>query len=129
MTSHLFAFAFAIFACSATASAQPMACPQFFPGGQPPEVTNPKLAQRTTFLCNDAYAALASGVTRGALWSAERLTAASLAAARGIPCQGTFHPDGRLPRANRAQLDDCRRSGYDRGQMTPSGNMPDARAQ
>ena len=129
LTSRLFAFALAAFACSAPASAQPAACAQFFPGGQPPEVTNPKLAQRTTLLCNDAYAALASGVTRGALWSAERLTATSLAAARGIPRQGAFHPDGRLPRADRAQLDDYRRSGYDRGHMAPSGDMPDTRAQ
>ncbi len=31
------------------------ACPQFFPGGQSPALVNPKLGQRTTLLCNDAY--------------------------------------------------------------------------
>ena len=124
----LLALAFAVLAAPA-ALAQPAVCPQFFPGGQPPALTNPRLAQRTTLLCNDAYAALASGVTHGAIWSAERLTAASLAAARGIPRQGAFHPDGRLPRADQAQLDDYRRSGYDRGHMAPSGDMPDERAQ
>ena len=86
--------------------AQPTACPQFFPGGQPPVLADARLAQRTTLLCNEGYAALASGITHGAIWSAERLTAASVAAARGIPRQGTFHPDRRLPRADRAQLDD-----------------------
>ncbi len=102
------------------------ACPQFFPAGRPPALTNAKLAQRTTLLCNDAYAVLASGVTHGALWSAERLTASSIDAARDTPRQGTFHPDDRLPPADQAQLDDYRRSGFDRGHMSPSGDMPDA---
>ena len=53
-------------------------CPQFFPAGQLPVLVNPKLGQRTTLLCNDAYAVLASGVTHGAIWSAEHPTAASL---------------------------------------------------
>ncbi len=117
MTIRVPALAFVLFAAPLAAFAQSAACPQFFLGGQPPEVTNPKLAQRTTLLCNDGYAALASGVTHGPIWSAERLTAASLAAARGIPRQGAFHPDGRLPWADQAQLDDYHRSGYDRGHM------------
>ncbi len=104
-------------------------CPQLFPGGQPPTLVNPRLAQRTTMLCNDAYAAVASGVTRDALWSAEHLTAADLAAARDTPRQNEFHPDSRLPPADQAHLDDHRQSGYDRGHMTPSGDMPTGEAQ
>jgi len=111
------------------AFAQAPACPQFFPDGQPPALVNPRLAERTTLLCNDAYAALASGVTHGAVWSAERPTTASLETARSTPRQGQFHPDDRLPFADQAQLDDYRRSGYDRGHMTPSGDMPDEAAQ
>jgi len=111
----------------AAAFAQP-ACPQFFPAGQAPALTNARLGQRTTLLCNDAYALLASGVTRGALWSAEHLTAASVEAARETPRQGNFHPEDRLPLADQAQLEDYRRSGYDRGHMTPSGDMPDDQA-
>ena len=53
------------------ALAQAPACPRFFPGGEAPALVNARLAQRTTVLCNDAYAVLASGVTHGALWSAE----------------------------------------------------------
>jgi hypothetical protein len=48
------------------AAAQIVACPQFFPSGRPPIFLNPRLSQRTTFLCNDAYAVIASGVTHGA---------------------------------------------------------------
>ena len=104
-------------------------CPRFFPGGQPPALVNQKLQSRTTLLCNDAYAVLASGVTHGALWSAEHPTAASLQSARGTERVNDFHPEDRLPFADQAQVEDYRRSGYDRGHMTPSGDMPDAAAQ
>ncbi len=118
-----------LLALSVQARAAPATCPQFFPGGQPPVLVNPKLQSRTTLLCNDAYAALASGVTHGALWSAEHPTAASLEAARGTERVNDFHPDERLPVADQAQVEDYRRSGYDRGHMTPSGDMPGAAAQ
>ncbi len=128
MTFRILPLALALLAPVA-AFAQAPACPQFFPGGQPPVLVDPRLAQRTSLLCNDAYAALASGVTHGALWSAERPTTASLGTARGTPREGHFHPDDRLPFADQAQLDDYSRSGYDRGHMTPSGDMPDKTAQ
>ncbi len=109
--------------------AQAPPCEQFAPGGELPALLNAKLAPRTTLLCNDGYAALASGLTHGALWSAEHPTADSLAAARETPRQGQFHPDDRLPSADQAQIADYRRSGYDRGHMTPSGDMPDEQSQ
>ena len=70
------------------AAAQPASCPWFSPGGRLPALLNPKLEQRVTVLCNDSYAAAASGVTHGALWSAEHLTAADVAAARDTPRAG-----------------------------------------
>ena len=112
-----------------SALAQPAACPQFFPGGQQPALVNPRLAQRTTLLCNDAYAALASGVTHGPIWSAERPTAGSVGAARDTVRASQFYADPRLPPADQAQLEDYRRSGFDRGHMTPSGDMPNGQAQ
>lgn len=63
------------------------------------------------------------------MWSAEHLTAADLEAARDTPRQNEFHPDSRLPPADQAHLDDYRQSGYDRGHMTPSGDMPTGQAQ
>ncbi len=111
------------------AGAQQAACSQFFPGSAPPALINPKLGQRTTLLCNDGYAVLASGVTHGALWSAEHPTRASLAEAGQTRREGRFHADDRLPPADQAQLADYRRSGFDRGHMTPSGDMPGEAAQ
>ena len=124
----LFALALTVLAAPA-AVAQPAACPQFFPGGEPPVLLNPRLAHRATLLCDHAYAALASGVTRGPIWSAERLTKASLVGAQSIPRQGAFHADDRLPQADQAQLADFARSGYDRGHMVPAGNAPTPQAQ
>ena len=126
--TRLFALALTVLTAPA-AVAQPAACPQFFLGGEPPALLNLRLAQRTTMLCDDAYAALASGVTRGPIWSAERLTKASLVGARSIPRQGAFHADDRLPRADQAQLADFARSGYDRGHMVPARDAPTLQAQ
>ena len=120
---------FAAMLAPIAALAQAPACQQFAPGGQLPVLLNAKLAPRTTLLCNDGYAALASGITHGALWSAEHPTADSLAAARATPRHGQFHADDRLPPADQAQIADYRRSGYDRGHMTPSGDMPDEQSQ
>ncbi|MGI4793167.1 MAG: DNA/RNA non-specific endonuclease [Janthinobacterium lividum] len=114
---------------SRPAHAEATSCLQFFPGGRAPTLTNPKLTQRTTLLCNDAFALLASGVTHGPLWSAEHPTTASLEQASHTQREGTFHSDDRIPQADQAQLEDYRKSGYDRGHMTPSGDMPGEQAQ
>ena len=86
-----------MFGFGAAVPALAQECPQFFPSGQSPILTNPKLGQRITLLCNDAYAALACGVTHGAVWSAEHLTAASLEAARHVRREGEFHAEDRRP--------------------------------
>ena len=105
------------------------ACDQIFAGGQPPVLLNAKLSERTTILCNDAFVVLASGVTRGPLWSAEHLTATGVAQARITARTGTFHDDERLPLDDRAMLSDYVRSGFDRGHMAPSGDKPNQGAQ
>jgi len=120
----------AVLTSPAIARAEPTAsCTPLFANGQAPALLNARLSERTHALCYRAYAALDSGITRGALWSAEHPTAASLAAARQTRRVNLFQPEFALPSADRAELADYARSGFDRGHMTPSGDMPDPVAQ
>ncbi|MDP4026507.1 DNA/RNA non-specific endonuclease [Methylobacterium sp. NEAU 140] len=104
-------------------------CPALFPDGQSPALTNPKLAARTVPLCFEAFAVLHSGVTRTPLYAAEHLTRDSVAAARTVARDDSFHEEDRLPPDDRASLEDYVRSGYDRGHLAPAGDMPTESAQ
>jgi endonuclease G len=102
------------------AAADFSACAQFFPG-YVPAVARPG-KQRA--LCFDSYAVLYSGESKTPVYTVERLTAASVNAARSIKRVDKFYPEARLPFADRAQLADYSGSGYDRGHMAPAGDMP-----
>ena len=104
-------------------------CPEHFASGIAPALANPRLETRARELCFRGYAVLYSGLTRTPLWSAERLTAGSVEAARDVRRINRFHPEERLPSAERSELADYARSGYDRGHMAPSGDMPDEGSQ
>jgi len=100
-------------------------CPRHALGGRPPALVNAKLAQKARPLCYRAFSLLHSGVTRTPLWVAERLTRAGVTSAVAMEGRSDrFHAEPRLPVSERAELEDYRRSGYDRGHMAPSGNMP-----
>lgn len=114
---------------SGAALAQPSRCPQHFANGEAPEFINQKLAQKSVALCFSAFAVMHSGLSRTPLWSAEQLTTARLAASKTMKRENNFHPEEQLPADHRAELRDYARSGYDRGHMSPSGDMPDAQAQ
>lgn len=116
-------------ALSCAALAQPSRCPEHFANGEAPEFVNQKLAAKSAALCFSAYAVMHSGVSRTPLWSAEHLTPERLAASKKMKRQNTFHAEERLPADQRAELHDYARSGYDRGHMSPSGDMPDGQAQ
>ena len=110
---------------AATAATRFQDCPQFFAGGVAPSVpTAPKLRE----LCYDAFAVLHSGNTRTPVFVAQRLSRASLEAAKGEKRTDKFFADARLPRAERAELSDYKGSGYARGHMAPAGDMPNATA-
>lgn len=96
---------------------------------QLPVLDNARLSPRTQLLCNARYAVLYSGLAREPLWSAEHLDAAMVRAAMSTPRRGEFHPDTRIAPDGRAELGDYVRSGFDRGHMTPSGDMPDEQTQ
>jgi endonuclease G len=109
-------------------TADPASCPDRFLGGRAPELVA-SARDRRVVLCNDAYASLSSALARTPLWAAERLTPADMGIARGTERASQFDADDRLPKRDRAELSDYRRSGWDRGHLAPSADMPGPRAQ
>jgi endonuclease G len=79
-------------------------------------------------LCYSGYGLIHSGVTRTPLTSAEHLTKERVTA-QHPERQNAFHADPNIPPADRAELDDYKRSGYDRGPMGPSRDMIDEKSQ
>ena len=124
---HLLAGFVALLLCSGTVRAQ--SCPEHVIGGQPPALLNQRLAVAARTLCFRAFTVLHSGATRTPLYSAEHLTREAVDAAHGLQRVNLFHPEDRLPVSERAELADYARSGYDRGHMSPSGDMPDPDSQ
>ncbi len=103
---------------------QARSCTGHFAGGTQPVLTNPRLAADTTLLCYQAFAVLYSGLARTPLYAAEHLTAARVEAARRVDRVDAFHEEAQLPEAARSELADYAGSGWDRGHMAPSGDMP-----
>jgi endonuclease G len=103
------------------------ACAHFFPVA-PPTPASPG-AQRA--LCFDEFAVLHSGETKTPVYVAQRLNARQLTAAQKLRRKDRFYAEGRLPRAERAELSDYKGSGYSRGHMAPTGEMatPEGKAQ
>lgn len=95
-------------------------CPDFFANGRPPAISpQPKLRE----LCYEAFAVLHSGITKTPVFVAQRLNRRSIEDA-DEKRSNRFFADARLPSAERAELEDYRRSGYSRGHMAPAGDMP-----
>jgi endonuclease G len=117
-----------LFACltmafASHAFAAPAAdCSAFAPGGQYPTLTNPRMAPKTRMLCYSDFVVLHSGITHGPLWSAEHLTREHIAEAQDMTRTNRFFEDDVLPAGEGATLADYKRSGFDRGHMSPAGN-------
>ncbi|MES2830576.1 MAG: DNA/RNA non-specific endonuclease [Pseudomonadota bacterium] len=101
----------------------------YFADNKAPIVVRQVLQDKTRQLHFEGFAVLHSGVSRTPLWSAEHLTTQRLHAARELKRKNTYHAQPNLPAEERAELDDYTRSGYDRGHMSPAGDMPDADSQ
>jgi endonuclease G len=110
---------------SLDAPAAETACPAHFKGGEAPNVS----VTETRELCFSEFAILHSDVDRTPLWAAERLTKVRIEEARTQRRRNAFHAEHRLPPEARAELEDYARSGFDRGHMAPSGDMPDPESQ
>jgi endonuclease G len=112
-----------------SAKAQLENCSQHFVAGTPPTLLKSQLAQRSQALCYEQFAVLHSGIVRTPLWSAEHLTREQIEDAGQLKRRSAFHHESRLPPEDRAELSDYARSGYDRGHMSPSGDMSTPKAQ
>lgn len=74
-----------------------------------------------TFFCRTGYALLHSPMNKTPLWVQEYLTAEHTEGP--VPRSNNFQPDPDLPLGQRAELEDYKGSGYDRGHMAPAGDM------
>lgn len=98
-------------------------CPAQFADGRPP-ATEPARDRGARTLCYSGFAVRYSEVTKTPLWAAERLTRERLRAAATLSRTGVFHEERRISASARSGLADYVRTGYDRGHMAPSGDMP-----
>ncbi len=117
-----------LFAASITFAAQTN-CPEHFVGGQAPDLIYQKLAIKAREVCYSEYGLMHSGVTRTPLYAAEHLTRSRMQQAKGMKRRSKFFADPNIPISERAELRHYARSGFDRGHMAPSADMPDERAQ
>lgn len=103
-------------------------CPQFFPGGRAPAL---QVQPQQRELCFSGFAVLHSGLTKTPVFVAERLNRQLLQQGQGLHRTDKFYADARLPRVERSELDDYKRSGFSRGHMAPAADMtsPEAMAQ
>ncbi|MDD2223668.1 MAG: DNA/RNA non-specific endonuclease [Pseudomonas sp.] len=107
------------------AQAQFSQCLDNFPGKKLPalvDVVQPKQMLRE--LCFDGFAVLHSGESKTALYVVEKLNRARIVDAGDEERTDRFYPEARLPSRERAQLEDYRGSGYDRGHLAPAADMP-----
>lgn len=102
-------------------------CADFFFNGIPPAVPNIERLKAKE-LCYDAFAILHSGTSKTPVFVAERLSRSQLENDKAGKRTDKFFADARVPRDERAELDDYKNSGYSRGHMAPAGNMPTVRA-
>lgn len=102
-------------------------CSDEFFGAQPPIIVNTKLSTNTRELCFTSFAILHSGISKTPIYAAEHLTRERIRAQSERT--NDFHPEERLSPDERSELEDYARSGFDRGHMAPSADMPDERSQ
>ena len=97
-------------------------CRQFFANNTPPVIQHQTELQPRA-LCFSAFAVMHSGKSHTPIYVAEKLNKKMLLDAQGNERTDQFYEEARLPQAERAQLEDYRGSGFDRGHMAPAGDM------
>lgn len=102
-------------------------CPAFFVDGHVPAPAAVDGVGKLRALCYDAFAVLHNGESKTPVYVVQRLNRAAIDDA-DEKRTNKFFADARLPRSERAELGDYKRSGYSRGHMAPAGDMPTAQA-
>lgn len=102
-------------------------CASQFYNHAPPYLLKESLNKNTSPICFYGFNVMYSGVSKTPFWSAEYLTPERLS--QKIKRQDNFHEEDRINPAQRATLKDYKASGYDRGHMSPNGDMPDELSQ
>lgn len=102
-------------------------CPTFFVAGHVPAPPPASHLNKLRALCYDAFAVLHNGESKTPVYVVQRLNRALVDDA-DEKRTNKFFADARLPRGERAELGDYKRSGYSRGHMAPAGDMPTAQA-
>lgn len=107
---------FAVFLASAGllfAQEVPQKCKEFLEYGLP--------ANQGALLCRTGFALAHDEARKSPVWVAQRMTPDRLV--NRVPRDNKFMPDPDLPPGKRAELEDYRGSGYDRGHMAPAADM------
>lgn len=99
-------------------------CHQVFADGTPPVIQSQE-GLKPRALCFSEFAVMHSGKSRTPVYVAERLNRQVLQSAHKKRTD-KFFADARLPRAERAELEDYHGSGFDRGHMAPAADMSTA---
>jgi endonuclease G len=102
-------------------------CPTFFVEGHVPAPAAAPHLGKLRALCYEAFAVLHNGESKTPVYVVQRLNRAAIDDA-DEKRTNKFFADARLPRGERAEVDDYKRSGYSRGHMAPAGDMPTAQA-
>jgi DNA/RNA endonuclease G, NUC1 len=100
-------------------------CPEFFVNGAEPLVSQANPIP----LCFHEFAVAESVKYKTPIYSAEHLTYEQIEAGGHISRKDAFHAENRLPDVAKALPTDYKRSGYDRGHMTPSRDASSAQTQ
>jgi endonuclease G len=130
MTSFRAVFlALSLFVTATIAAAAQSGCPDHFAGGQSPDIINRELSIQAREVCYAEFGLMHSGVPRTPLYAAEHLSPDRLALAGSMRRSSRFFPDPHIPVPERAELRHYAKSGFDRGHMAPSADMPDEKSQ
>ena len=100
-------------------------CAHLFPNRNALEASKVDRQWLATALCFNHFAVLHSGLSKTPLVVVERLSRDQMAKALDEARTDEFYADPRLKAGARAELEDFRGSGLDRGHLAPAGDQPD----